>query len=112
MRVEIDLPDWCDERHIRIFAGIELAAQKLAQNDFFQVKDVRCNQCGKCCMNLKPDKHIYPVINGRCIHLKEVANGKFDCRIALYRSRTCGVDPPHFIERGECCITYEVVPCK
>ena len=111
MRVELDLPDWVDERHIRIMAGVELVAQKLAQNDYWQVKETRCNRCGKCCMGFKPGKHIYPVVNGRCIHLKE-RNGKFECAIALYQSRACENDPPHFIERGECSITYKEVPCK
>jgi len=110
MRVELDLPDWVDERHIRIMAGVELVAQKLAQNDYWQVKETRCNHCGKCCMGFKTAKHFYPVVNGRCIHLKERPDGKYDCSIALYRSRACGDDPAHFIERGECCITYKI--CK
>jgi hypothetical protein len=106
MRVLIDLPDWVDERHIYIFAGVELAAQKLSFNNFWQIKDTRCNQCGKCCMNFKNIKHYYPVVNGRCVHLQERGDGKYNCGILIHRSSACGIDPSHHIKRGECCITY------
>jgi hypothetical protein len=112
MKIELDLPDWVDERHIRILAGIELAAQKLSFNNFWQVKETRCNQCGECCMNWKKTKHYYPVINGRCVHLKKVGDGKYDCSIALYRSFNCCKDPTTHIENGTCCITYRDVPCR
>ena len=109
MRVELDLPDWVDERHIRIMAGIELVASKMSHEDFWRVKETRCNQCGICCMNLKPN-HIYPIINGRCVHLREIAGGKYECNYALYRSRACGNDPQKYLNSGECCITYKI--CK
>lgn len=112
MRIELDLPDWVDERHIRIMAGIELAAQKLSHNDFWQVKETRCNQCGKCCMNIKPHKHIYPVVDGKCIHLKKISDDLYECGYALYRSRACGNDPSRHIKSGVCCITYKEMPCK
>ena len=109
MRVELDLPDWVDERHIRIFAGVELVAKKLVQNDYWQVKDERCNFCGKCC-HFKPGKGIYPSVNGHCIHLKKVKKG-WVCGIPLLRSRLCLDDPPRHIRSGECSITYKIVPC-
>lgn len=106
MRIELDLPDWVNERHIRIFAGIELVAFKLAHEDFWKVKDGRCQMCGECCTNLK--NHLYPTINGECIHLgKDKGDGKRPCNIALYRSRACGAD-----SRKCNHITYKVIPCK
>ena len=109
MKIEIELPDWVDERHIRIFAGIELAASKRAHEDFWKIKDGRCQRCGKCCMNIK--NHILPTINGTCIHLVDEPGqpGKKRCNIALYQPRSCGNDP-----RPEICkhITYKIVKCK
>ena len=78
MKIEIDLPDWVDERHIRIFAGVELAAFKWSHEDFWKVKDGRCQQCGECCTNLK--NHTEPTINGECIHLDEERKGKRLCK--------------------------------
>jgi len=110
MRVELDLPDWVDERNIRIMAGIELVAKKLVQNDYWEVKETRCNRCGACCF-FPPGKGIYPSVNGHCIHLKKIKGG-WECGMPLYRSRVCGDDPHKHIEDGRCCITYKRVPCK
>jgi len=106
MRVELDLPDWVDERHIRVHAGIELVAEKLSFEKSWRVKKDRCTRCGKCCQGLD-DTHIYPVVNGECIHLEKIKEGVYNCKIALYHSRACGFDPRIKIAKGECPITYE-----
>ena len=87
MRIEIDIPDWADERHIRILAGRELAAAKLAHEDFWRVKDVRCNHCGKCCP--EDCKHL---VNNECIN-----------------RRICYDDPWNMIKKGECIITHKII---
>jgi hypothetical protein len=105
MRVEIDLPDWVDERHLRLFAGVELVAVKLVNESDFRVKDVRCNWCGKCCMNLG-DRMNWPVDeNGTCKHLRRVAEG-WECSIYINAPRGCHHDPIRELKTGECCITY------
>ena len=107
MKIELDLPDWVDERHIRIFAGIELVAFKSATKDFWKVKVDRCIQCGECCSNLK--KHHLPTIDGRCVHLVDEPGvpDKKRCNIALRRPRTCGDDPKSCKH-----ITHRIVKCK
>ena len=108
MRVELDLPDWVDERHIRVFAGIELVAIKEAHENFWKVKENRCIMCGKCCTNFK--HHFFPLVNGECIHLEpENKQGNRACRIAINRPFQCGNDP-----RPDKCknITHKKVPCK
>ena len=120
MKVVLDLPDWVDERHVRIkrndgdveiFAGIELVAIKKAELDHFLVKDGRCNMCGDCCTGLS-DSHIYPIIDGDCIHLQPPdASGRRICGIPIARSRLCDNDPrPGVYER--CSITYKKVKVK
>ena len=59
VEIKVILPDWCDDKHIRIFAGIELVARSMIGEDGrkpLQVKKVRCNKCGKCCMNVNIDR--------------------------------------------------------
>jgi len=68
MRIEIELPDWVDERHIYIMAGVELAAYKEAQETTWHVKTKRCVQCGRCCLNLPKGQYILDE-NGDCINL-------------------------------------------
>ena len=106
MKFVLELPDWVDERHIRVFAGIELAAIKLAHEDFFRVKDGRCQMCGKCCTNLRG--HTMPTINGECVHLEQPDKfGRRMCKIAIRRPFPCGNDPKQCDH-----ITYKVVKCK
>jgi len=107
MRIELDLPDWVDERNMRIFAGIELVASKISTDDFWKVKDDRCVQCGKCCTDLKPD-HFCPSINGECIYLEPEKGGKRLCKVAIDRPRSCQEDPQRLIKTGECSITYKI----
>jgi hypothetical protein len=110
MKVELDLPDWVDERHIRIFAGIEMVAMKWSHENFWKVKDDRCNMCGKCCTGLKDDDILCPVVDGECIYLSQGHNGERLCSIPLYRPRNCQEDPQRLIKTGECSITYKVLP--
>lgn len=121
MKVRLDLPDWVDERHIRIkaderndihvLAGVELVAIKYQLEDHWLVKDQRCNMCGDCCTGL-PTTHVYPTVNGECIHLgKPDRQGRRMCQIPLYRSRICDADPPPG-KHPRCSITYKKVPCE
>jgi hypothetical protein len=100
----LQLPDWVDERHIRIFAGIEEVARKL-HGKSWQIKIGRCNLCGKCCMSV-PDnwrKGIDPK-TGWCKHLVFYANE--------YR---CGIDRPFFCCAGDyagedyCSVKWETI---
>lgn len=52
MKIELELPDWVDERTLRIFAGIESVATKDIGGTW-QVKESRCNLCGTCCGDCK-----------------------------------------------------------
>ncbi len=50
--IRVDLPEWCEGRHIYILAGIELVAYQLADKPML-VKTARCSMCGKCCEDCK-----------------------------------------------------------
>jgi hypothetical protein len=87
MRVEIDLPDWCNERHIYVIAGTELAAYKEAQEGVFHVKTSRCNNCGLCCMGL-PEGHVPTDGEGTCLYLARDGVKKI-CSLGATRPWPC-----------------------
>ena len=90
MRIEIDLPDWCDERHIYIMAGIEMVAYKLAHEDKLMVKSVRCAKCGRCCQNLSRRRNDVDQ-NGDCLELIPDGPGYFVCGKGVERPFGCSV---------------------
>ena len=69
MKIEINLPEWVEEKHIYIMAGIELVAKKYL-GQLWEIKTSRCISCGKCC--------------GDCKHLKNN-----QCSLALERPFRC-----------------------
>ncbi len=110
MKITVDLPSWVDERNIRIFAGVELVAFKLAADNFFHVKSSRCSHCGDCCKGLSKFWHHGLNEEGNCKHLIS-KDGKF----------LCGLDEVPFSciggkqEKGKwkntnCSIEYDEVP--
>ena len=66
MKIEIELPDWVEDKHLYVMAGIELVAYKYLEQPW-KIKTSRCNACGKCCMNLK--ESVENTVDGTCIHL-------------------------------------------
>lgn len=89
MRINLKLPKWVEERHIRIFAGIEEVAKKL-KGKRWQIKVSRCNMCGRCCMDVPDNWRHGKAENGWCKNLIYYANE--------YR---CGVDRPFFCCAGD-----------
>lgn len=91
MKIEIEIPEWAQERHIRIMAGMELLAYKPYGEDILYVKTSRCSMCGKCCTML-PDRFFLPTINGTCTYLQRNENSKVrECSLTLNRPFTCCV---------------------
>ena len=104
MKIELDLPEWVEERTIYVMAGVELVAYKLPQGKW-QLKIGRCSICGKCCMNLK--KHIFPLIDGRCIYLQKEPgdNPRYECGLRIHRPFACCIGIPR--NMPECSEKFE-----
>lgn len=105
MKITLELPEWTEERHIRIFAGIEIVAYKLASENTFRIKKSRCNFCGKCCMDVKVD-HMFgrDPITGDCQFLRQ--NGKiYECGLGIGRPFSCCASVPNHI--SECTERFE-----
>lgn len=105
-RVTVELPDWVDERHIRIFAGIEEVARRL-HGQPLKVKAVRCDMCGKCCMGVRDDwAHGKDPKTGWCAKLKYYAN-EYRCDAPGGRPFYCccgdNAGEPH------CCIEWKTI---
>jgi len=104
MKIEIEIPDWCDERNIYVLAGIELAAYKDFNEDVFHIKTSRCIQCGKCCRDLRGKQ--YPLKENKdCLHLDEF--GK--CSLGATRPLPCCEGDPVKGKWGRdfCSIRYD-----
>jgi len=77
VKIEIELPDWVEGRHIRIFAGIEEVARRLTNTNYWEVKTDRCNMCGACCKCVPEDwPYGVKVVDGErwCEQLRYEAN--------------------------------------
>lgn len=87
MKVELELPEWTDDRHIWVIGGQEPVACRIRikKKDGtitrrWYIKTSRCNLCGKCCMNLDPD-HLFVNENGTCQFLEDVGGGQLECHM-------------------------------
>lgn len=108
MKIEVELPEWCAERHIYIMAGIELAAWKPYGENVIYVKAERCNQCGICCKNLPPKYPLPKKENMDCQFLEKQGE-TFICSIAGHRPWTCAFADPvmtNGLLKDQCCIRY------
>jgi len=95
MKITLHLPDWVDERNIRVFAGIELVA-RCYKDGQWEIKTARCSQCGRCCTNLRPN-HPFPIIDGQCIHLQRQPgkdNNTWLCALGINRPFGCSAATP------------------
>jgi len=106
VRIEINLPEWANERTIYIFAGVELAALK-SRGGKWQTKTGRCNMCGKCCMDLK--KHSFPLIDGQCVYLKKEPgkNDQWLCGLGILRPFGCCIGSPSKVP--DCTESFEEI---
>lgn len=116
MKIELELPDWVDQgQAIRIFAGIELVAKKEFPDEPWKIKTVRCNMCGKCCMNksenwMKDTVGYDPETNycGALIE-KDDESGKFICNLGSARPFSCCAYAVGINDKDICSIRWEIV---
>lgn len=108
MKIEIEIPDWVTERRLLILAGTELVAKKEPWDDFWEVKNDRCNLCGACCMTFKPNSNQTPYgvdEEGKCKALVKYGD-TWECSAGTKRPYECLFDPK---DEPDCCITTERV---
>ena len=116
MKIVVDLPEWATENRqsIYIFSQGELVAKKEARSNSLreleygplEVKTVRCNRCGKCCMNVNDNWVFGKDKNGDCTFLGWNKTDGFYCATAQI---PWGCAKGHGKIGDECCIKFEAV---
>ena len=113
MKVELDLPDWVDERHIYIVSGIEMVAYSLYGERKWYVKTDRCNMCGKCCTTSPKEYLPFPRNEkGDCIHLRKSKKGDYgECILGVNRPWVCCTDLTQKKKKRfkKCTVDYKAV---
>jgi len=110
MKITLEVPNKIvsdlKDRNIRVFAGIDLIAEKL-RGDKWKIKTQKCSMCGKCCMNLKKD-HIFPVVDGQCVYLVNPPGygDKWICGLRVNRPHGCAISTP---TADYCTVKFEYV---
>jgi hypothetical protein len=104
------LPDWGKDQRFTILLGMELYASYTPPDGDLQIKTVRCDLCGQCCMDMTPNHKTqtpYGVDDeGKCNALKKERDGTWVCSAGLHKPYSCLQDPLKE-NTPECCIRYE-----
>lgn len=104
MKIIIKIPEWAENGKLILLSGMELVAYKNPNQNFFKIKETKCNLCGKCCMN-NPQTPFGNYENGWCKKLKKI-NNKYECIAGTNKPYKCLKDP---INLEVCCITYKKI---
>lgn len=106
------LPDWGKDQRFTILLGMELYASHTPFGEIF-VKEIRCEMCGQCCMDLIPNhKTMTPWgvdDEGKCNALRKNRNGHWICDPPggkTLKPYACLQDPLKS-NTPECIIRYE-----
>ena len=106
MKIELEIPDWATTARLLIVAGNECVAKKLPHQNFWMVKERRCNQCGECCLD-SPTSPFGVDDEGKCVKLKFEDN-KWTCNIGSDKPIKCVLDP-NLLGFESCNITHKKV---
>jgi len=111
MKIEIEIPDWATKHRILIISGSECVAQKLPHQNFWMVKETRCNQCGECCLDY-PSTPFGVDDEGKCLKLK-LEDGKCICLMeGSDKPIRCIIDPNLRQGYEYCSMTHKRVDIK
>ena len=105
MKIEIEIPDWCEEKNLYILAGVDLVAYRHNPNEKWMISDSRCSLCGKCCTGL-PLNWPFPTINGECINLEKERAGRRLCTLGVFRPHRCGTSPDGLFKNNNCTVRF------
>lgn len=122
MRINIELPDWVDERHIRVLkdgkdnlfvlAGVEEVAKFLRtgpHTERWQVKTARCDLCGECCMKVNSNWQFgVDGKTGWCRHLEWNEGWKgYLCDQGMGRPMSCSVGDD--ADKKHCVVKWKII---
>ena len=104
LKIEFEVPEWAIGRHIHIFAGVELLANKevrivhengkhIAKYLPLKIKqaDGRCNGCGECCSDgglnhiiIERIKKVINIETDKCVFFSETG-----CILGAFKPFSC-----------------------
>lgn len=109
MKINIEIPDFpeLNQRAIYIMAGSELIAKTIGGE--WMIKTIRCDLCGKCCMNLDSQIGLPLTDDGTCKHLERRPgkDEKYLCGLGIERHFSCAIFDP--FEKDYCHEEFEAV---
>ena len=98
------IPDWIDPRtNINILAGIEPFIKR--EQGVWYKKVVRCNKCGKCCMDVPKDWSRGQGSDGNCQFLI-LSGNEYLCGLGANRPYKCCIGDG---DSDDCCIEWELM---
>jgi hypothetical protein len=108
--MKVDIPDnLLQGQTLYILDGIEMVAYKSPGCNWF-VKTSRCLQCGICCTKLSPAVNTFyskQAVNGRCIHLISMEDGRQLCGLGIERPFACTVTTDMKEENPNCPVSFK-----
>ena len=112
--IDLDIPDHAKEKRIYIFLGRECYGIQEPNGDLF-IKKVRCNMCGKCCMDIGETwglgtKKIDGIVC--CKYLNKGLKGEWTCGANGIAPFSCCRDNVEMLAHKDCVIEYEKMEQK
>ena len=107
MEIKLTIPDEYKNRRFWLVADQELVASKEPVDDFWEVKDIRCNFCGSCCMDVPPNHLPYGTDDeGKCNMLIKQSTGEWKCDTGHAKPWSC-LGTPNKDNAPDCCVTFK-----
>jgi hypothetical protein len=91
MKIELEIDDKYKDTNLYIMWGMVPVARWRWINQYWEVKEGFCCQCGECCSVLEDKNHPFKIINGKCEMLKPVPGGGENCSLKDCRPFGCCV---------------------
>ena len=86
MKIELELPDWATGI-ITVHNNMELVAYQDPGKEM-KVKEVRCDNCGECCLSVPEGYFSWDVVGGKCSRV-EKRGDKWFCTAGKEKPFNC-----------------------
>lgn len=102
MQITFTLPEWAEDRHLYLMAGIEMVAYKLYGEDKVYTKKNRCSACGECCLKIQSGTLLRAKEDGSCSFLSDY----MECLLGIFRPVGCSVSMHRVGDTPNCTVEY------
>jgi hypothetical protein len=92
VKIELEIPEWAAGGRLIILSGVELVASKVPWEDYWLVKEKRCERCGLCCFDYPPTPFGH-TDEGHCKMLVLGRGDIWECKAGTDKPYRCLRDP-------------------